>query len=305
MNQQIMNLFLFLLVLAGDKRLNYPNMLLQMSNRYLAMVRSREVHKDFVNWGDGVLSNQDPSEMMKPLIYDELTSVVYAEYRIAKNYAVSSRILSDISLHLSPTFSPKRFLDIGSGCGASTLYPLSLFLPPFSSVLNRFPTLQHIVLVDSSEYMLAQSTSLLNARRSSLSSPLPSITTYPSLLSVLEEKEPDFDLICIDRFLSELPSNKARISAIAIAWGIFLLFSPSSRRASSPWRHAPHLRSGHAMGLSFGAVRAVAGSADGGGIEASGGGGAVSARCGVSAERQSEELVSVRAAVRAGADGGV
>lgn len=98
------------------------------------MVRSREVHKDFVNWGSGVLSNQDPSEMMKPLIYDELTSVVYAEYRIAKkfvhvlfsqsSYAVSSRILNDISLHLSPTFSPKRFLDIGSGCGASTLYAL-------------------------------------------------------------------------------------------------------------------------------------------------------------------------------------
>lgn len=111
------------------------------------MVRSREVHKDFVNWGSGVLSNQDPSEMMKPLIYDEITSVVYAEYRIAKkfvhvlfsqsSYAVSSRILNDISLHLSPTFSPKRFLDIGSGCGASTLYALFplLHLPAPSSIV--------------------------------------------------------------------------------------------------------------------------------------------------------------------------
>lgn len=190
------------------------------------------MHKDFVNWGNGVLSNQDPSEMMKPLVYDELTSVVYAEYRIAKkfvhvlfsqsSYAVSSRILNDISLHLSPTFSPKRFLDIGSGCGASMLYALS---PPSSTsaILNRFPTLQHLVLVDSSEYMLSQSTSLLNARRSSLSSPLPAITTYPSLLSVLEEVF----------FLLSFHSRKNPTS-ISSVWTVFSANFHRTRRESPP-----------------------------------------------------------------------
>ena len=51
-------------------------------------------------------------------------------------------------------------------------------------------------------------------------------------------------------------------------------------------------------------MRSLAGSANGGGVEASDGAGAVSALCGVSAAGQPEELVSVRAAVRAGADGG-
>ena len=109
----------------------------------------------------------------------------------------------------------------------------------------------------------------------------------------------------MDRFLSELPSNKARISAIAIAWGsFFFLIFLLLRRASSPWRHAPRLRSRYALGVSFGTVLSIAGPANGGGIEASDGAGAVSALCGVSAAGQSEELVSVCAAVRAGADGG-
>lgn len=165
-------------------------------NSYLAMVRSREAHKDFVNWGDGVLSSQDPSEMMKPLIYDEFTSVVYAEYRMAKKFDLVS-FLSVATLFLlafsqtSRFTSPPPFPRSASSTSAAAAAPprctpFSPFLPP-SSVVERFPSLQQLVLVDSSEYMLSQSTSLLNARRSALSCALPSITTYASLLSVLEE----------------------------------------------------------------------------------------------------------------------
>ena len=160
------------------------------------MVRSREAHKDFVNWGDGVLSSQDPSEMMKPLIYDEFTSVVYAEYRMAKKFDLVS-FLSIATLFLlafsqtSRFTSPPPFPRSASSTSAAAAAPprctpFSPFLPP-SSVVERFPSLQQLVLVDSSEYMLSQSTSLLNARRSALSCALPSITTYASLLSVLEE----------------------------------------------------------------------------------------------------------------------
>ena len=85
-----------------------------------------------------------------------------------------------------PPFLPNAF---STSVVAVALPRCTLSFPPSpaSAILNRFPSLQHLVLVDSSEYMLSQSTSLLNARRSSLSSPLPAITTYPSLLSVLEE----------------------------------------------------------------------------------------------------------------------
>lgn len=102
------------------------------------MVRSREVHKDFVNWGDGVLSNQDPSEMMKPLIYDELTSVVYAEYRIAKKF-VHVCFFSLATLFLlgfSPTFhctSPLPFPQNASltSVVAVALRHCTLFLSSF------------------------------------------------------------------------------------------------------------------------------------------------------------------------------
>lgn len=162
--------------------------------------------------------------------------------------------------------------------------------------------------------MLSQSTSLLNARRSSLSSPLPAITTYPSLLSVLEEvplilsfqsrKNPT----SISSAWTVFSANFHRTRRESPPWpslGVpFFLLSPLLRRASSPWRHAPRLRSRYALGVSFGTMRSIAGPANGGGIEASDGAGAVSALCGVSAAGQSEELVSVCAAVRAGADGG-
>lgn len=71
--------------------------------------------------------------------------------------------------------------------------------------------------------MLAQSTSLLNARRSSLSSPLPAITTYPSLLSVLEEV----------RFLLSLLSRKNPTS-ISSASTVFSANFHRTRRESPP-----------------------------------------------------------------------
>ena len=51
--------------------------------RYLRVVRSRYAQKDFVDWGEGSISTENA---MDPIVYDELTSVVYSEYRIAKKY---------------------------------------------------------------------------------------------------------------------------------------------------------------------------------------------------------------------------
>ena len=69
--------------------------------------------------------------------------------------------------------------------------------------------------------MLSQSTSLLNARRSSLSSPLPAITTYPSLLSVLEE---------VPLILSF--QSRKNPTSISSAWTVFSANFHRTRRES-------------------------------------------------------------------------
>ena len=51
--------------------------------RYLKVVRSRYAQKDFIDWGEGRISTENS---MDPIVYDELTSVVYSEYRVAKKY---------------------------------------------------------------------------------------------------------------------------------------------------------------------------------------------------------------------------
>ena len=196
------------------------------------MVRSREAHKDFVNWGNGVLSSHDPSEMMKPLIYDELTSVVYSEYRIAKKFvfvcflSLATQFLlefSPISLFTSPPHFPPNGSSTSVVGVEHPLCILFLFPLPFSSIVERFPSLQNIVLVDSSEYMLSQATSLLNASRTSLSAPLPSLTTYASLLSVLEE-------VRSPRFLSA----RKNPSSISSVWTVFSANFHRTRRESPP-----------------------------------------------------------------------
>ena len=45
--------------------------------------------------------------------------------------------------------------------------------------------------------------------------------------------EKNFDFVLMDRFLSELPSNKARASAVVIAWGMHLAISLTDRVGSA------------------------------------------------------------------------
>ena len=91
------------------------------------------------------------------------------------SYSVIYRVLQDIRLSLD-SFDPKRLLDIGCGSGAAS-----------ACLIDQYPGLEEVVLVDSSEYMLDITTSFLEkSHLGSALSPL-SITSYPSLLSVVEE----------------------------------------------------------------------------------------------------------------------
>ena len=77
-------------------------------------------------------------------------------------------------------------------------------------------------LVDGSEYMTDMASSLLSLRSSAS---IACYSSFPSLLDSVTRSQSDdgFDVILMDRFLSELPSDKARASAVVIAWGRSLL----------------------------------------------------------------------------------
>ena len=49
--------------------------------RYLSLKRKREAKKNFNDWGNEPITSEAG---MPPLVYDELTSVVHSEFRIAK-----------------------------------------------------------------------------------------------------------------------------------------------------------------------------------------------------------------------------
>ena len=56
-------------------------MTIGMNFRYLSLKRKREAKKDFNDWGNEPITTEVG---MPPVVYDELTSVVHTEFRIAK-----------------------------------------------------------------------------------------------------------------------------------------------------------------------------------------------------------------------------
>ena len=50
-------------------------------SRYLSEKRSREAKKSFVDWSSKSILK---SEVMNPLVYDELTSIAHTEFRFVK-----------------------------------------------------------------------------------------------------------------------------------------------------------------------------------------------------------------------------
>lgn len=142
------------------------------------------------------------------------------------SFGIVTRILTDLPLQ---SYQPLRLLDIGCGSGSASLYDLFLYLTNRAAI-EKYPSVNEVTLIDGSEYMLKNAADLLQ----SSSRPF-KITSYSSLPLLLQhvrvwfwcypKAEPSYDLILMDRFLSDLPSNKARASSCVIAWGIFL--SPS------------------------------------------------------------------------------
>ena len=49
-------------------------------DRYLATMRSRDGEKNFMDWSSTV----SKSDKMKPIVYDEMTTLAHAEFRFAK-----------------------------------------------------------------------------------------------------------------------------------------------------------------------------------------------------------------------------
>lgn len=52
--------------------------------RYLALMRSRDAEKNFYEWGSETITSKD---QMKPIVYDEITTLAHAEFRLAKEYS--------------------------------------------------------------------------------------------------------------------------------------------------------------------------------------------------------------------------
>ncbi|KAK8831981.1 hypothetical protein WA577_005080, partial [Blastocystis sp. JDR] len=115
---------------------------------YLSQSRSRSAQKGFFDWGNESIIT--PSSM-KPLVYDELTCTSYLEYRLHKNYSICTRVFNDVIPALPSTCQPLRMLDIGCGCGSASL-----------AALEHFPSINHVSLVDGSEYMTDMASSLLS-----------------------------------------------------------------------------------------------------------------------------------------------
>lgn len=196
--------------------------------RYLSLSRSRSAQKGFFDWGNESIIT--PS-FMKPLVYDELTCTSYLEYRLHKkqcssfdmtcSYSICTRVFNDVIPALPSTCQPLRMLDIGCGCGSASLFTL-LFRFIARAALEHFPSINHVSLVDGSEYMTDMASSLLSLRSSAS---IACYSSFPSLLDSVTRSQSDdgFDVILMDRFLSELPSDKARASAVVIAWGRSLL----------------------------------------------------------------------------------
>ena len=153
--------------------------------RYLSLSRSRSAQKGFFDWGNESIIT--PSSM-KPLVYDELTCTSYLEYRLHKkqcssfdmtcSYSICTRVFNDVIPALPSTCQPLRMLDIGCGCGSASLFTL-LFRFIARAALEHFPSINHVSLVDGSEYMTDMASSLLSLHSSA------SIACYSSFPGVV------------------------------------------------------------------------------------------------------------------------
>lgn len=63
-------------------------------------MRSRDSEKNFFDWGTGSITTDD---RMKPIVYDEITSLAHAEFRFAKEFVVVS-LSHDLAIRLFLVF---------------------------------------------------------------------------------------------------------------------------------------------------------------------------------------------------------
>lgn len=63
-------------------------------------MRSRDSEKNFSDWGTGTITTDD---RMKPIVYDEITSLAHAEFRFAKEFIILI-IAHDLAIRLCLVF---------------------------------------------------------------------------------------------------------------------------------------------------------------------------------------------------------
>ncbi|KAK8808588.1 hypothetical protein WA158_008489 [Blastocystis sp. Blastoise] len=161
---------------------------------YLHLLRKREKTNQFTEWDIKETSFVHKNDFHENYMnmYTEDLCLAYTQYKFSTTYGITTRLLTEINKRL-PAFSPERVLDFGCGPGAG-LAAVKNYYPKSPSVYTGIDLNPHMRNI--SRY--------INEKID--------IIYYQSLIDMLKENTPRFNLILCNEVLSEQYSDHERSS---------------------------------------------------------------------------------------------
>jgi len=228
-----------------SKQLKRTHQNMIVSHAKLAMEREKE-RRRIVNSDKsrGKIASS-PSTSVPPIYYKPEQTLCSLRYRLVPNYAIVSRVLSEVrGLLGANVFSPSKILDVGSGVGSSSAATLEYFFHDNIRRMNRetqqnskriIPNnIEWIHCIDASQSMRDAATHVLHSvihAQENLKLKLKlrtaqkpritfgeSLTSSTSLPNSYNKEVGTFDLALVTYTMSELPSVPASLSMAAIVW---------------------------------------------------------------------------------------
>jgi ribosomal protein RSM22 (predicted rRNA methylase) len=186
----------------------------------LAEFRERE-RRRMVN---GKSANDYDGDSIHPIYYGHEQTLSTLKHRLLPNYAIAKRVLEECrSLLGGPdSWSPKRIVDFGIGCGSSSV-----------AALDMFNDVEWIHGIDPSQSMRECSERLIEGMTEGRETP-PRVTYSTSLSADSGSSDGSFDLAICAYTATDLPGIMSTLAAAAILFeklkpnGIFVMIEPGT-----------------------------------------------------------------------------
>jgi ribosomal protein RSM22 (predicted rRNA methylase) len=191
----------------SKKQLHKTNQDVMITHKGLADRRERERMRTVGN-REYKKKEKKRDEAVHPVFYGPDETLANLKFRLHPNYAVSKRVLEECrSLIGRETWSPKRVIDFGVGCGSAS-----------AATMDVWDDIEWIHGIDPSHTMREGAKALLDDLSSQGEQRnAPRITMSTHLTA--EASSTTFDLALFAYTATELPHGVSTLAAAAILWG--------------------------------------------------------------------------------------